>query len=147
MSEMTLAPARTICLISQPHAVKRARDEVMASARGWGLSEEKLQHLQLLTSELVTNTLPHAEGQAIEVRTEHRGECVVLDVWDPAPPISKANATLTMPEAMAESGRGLPLVETFSSQWYERPSADRGGKHLIAHIPLVGVTCGCVEEQ
>ncbi len=141
------APETFLRLSADLRAPGRAREEAIAACRRWGVGEEVLETARLLVSELVTNVLCAAEGGQIEVRAELRPKCVVLDVWDPgAPFVAAADVLVSMPAATEESGRGLPLLEMLSSLWYERPSADRPGKHLIAHIPQ-GATCGCAAEE
>jgi anti-sigma regulatory factor (Ser/Thr protein kinase) len=68
--------------------------------------------VELLTTELVSNVVRHAES-AMTVRFVPVGATVRVEVDDDsdAPPV------LLDPAPQAESGRGLLLVESLSSEW------------------------------
>jgi anti-sigma regulatory factor (Ser/Thr protein kinase) len=69
--------------------------------------------LQLVASELATNALTHT-GTPFTVVLEQDGPCVRLTVSDGAPsvPVRRRAAG-----DLDESGRGLAIVETLSSEW------------------------------
>ena len=98
--------------------------------------------VELLVSEIVTNAVrasaEHARhqqdsGHAIGVPTVRlwltsNGHCVLIQVWDPD---DRAPAPETAGLA-AESGRGLLLVDTLSSQWGCFAPDDQDGKIVWA---------------
>ncbi|GII80124.1 hypothetical protein Sru01_51060 [Sphaerisporangium rufum] len=92
-------------------SIKTARDFTVAALEDWGLGELACD-ARLVVSELVTNAMRHA-GQATRIRLLHRAAHVVCAVYDPAarPPV------LTRAADLAESGRGLYLVESVSTAW------------------------------
>jgi anti-sigma regulatory factor (Ser/Thr protein kinase) len=103
-----------------PGSVAEARQQVISVVRGWhlGLSEDRLEDLRLLTSEVVTNALSHTSG-ACAVCVRWTGTRVRVEVTDPDPaPPQCGDAT---PDD--ESGRGLMLVSALSAAWGVDPDA------------------------
>jgi anti-sigma regulatory factor (Ser/Thr protein kinase) len=93
-----------------PESVGRARRFVRDLLIDWGAEFEELA--TLLTSELVTNVVAHA-GTACHLGVELFADVVRVSVSDESPePLQPRNA-----EPQSESGRGLALVETLSSNW------------------------------
>jgi anti-sigma regulatory factor (Ser/Thr protein kinase) len=98
--------------------------------------------VELLVSEIVTNAVrasaeharqPQDRGKAIGVPTVRlwltsNGHRVLIQVWDPD---DRAPAPETAGLA-AESGRGLLLVDTLSSQWGCFAPDDKNGKIVWA---------------
>ncbi|WP_431677662.1 ATP-binding protein [Kitasatospora sp. KL5] len=128
-------------------AVRSARDFARTTLRNWGL-ESLFDDVALVASELVTNALRHAVGappdgctgqgiqvpaqpgrlQAADSRTPirislvHRAPQVVCAVSDP----SSQGPVAREADFVAESGRGLHLVDSFSSSWGWHPLAGAG---------------------
>lgn len=110
-------------LQARPAAVRSARWHATATLREWQL-ETLADPVEVLTSEIVTNAVrasadarhpwPEA-GQAAQIRfwliSDRRS--VLIQVWDADHrlPIRQDNGL------DAETGRGLMLVETLSTQW------------------------------
>ncbi|MGH3157299.1 MAG: ATP-binding protein [Streptosporangiaceae bacterium] len=112
-----------LALRALPASVRRARRHATATLREWQL-ETLADPVEVLTSEIVTNAVhasadavlqPRKAGQAAQIGfwlTSDR-RSVLIQVWDadPRPPIRQDNGL------DAETGRGLMLVETLSTQW------------------------------
>ncbi len=99
-------------LPSTPSAPARARgalDEMEGR-----ISADRMRDVRLLVSELVTNAVRHAGGDAVRLVVSLRGELLRIEVHDPgngfeleAPPDDPLRA----------SGWGLVLVEELADRW------------------------------
>lgn len=81
------------------------------------VSPEKLDHLRLLVTELVTNAVRHAGLEAhelIDLRFAVQDRSIRVEVRDSGPGFEKAPSE-PLPEQV--SGRGLYLVELLSDRW------------------------------
>ena len=110
-----------------PYSVRIARFYVRASLGYYDLGDYG-EDVEMVTSELVSNAITHADAQAINLelmRTEDFSAVVVV-VTDPSPlpPIKRA------PSEDAERGRGLHVVEAYSTRWGWTPQAP--GKAVFA---------------
>ena len=81
------------------------------------LTDEQLEDARLMVSELVTNSLRHAKGEAstIDLRADVEGSRLKVQVRDGGAgflPKPRRRA-----ETPAESGWGLYLVEELSDRW------------------------------
>ncbi len=97
-----------------PRSARRALDRLSES-----LPREILDSLQLLASELVTNSVRHAArltGRAdpIDVRVVATARTVRLEVSDRGPGFDPQPET---PTVHSESGWGLYLVEKVADRW------------------------------
>ncbi|MFC5883811.1 ATP-binding protein [Kitasatospora sp. CM 4170] len=139
----------TCTLAPRYEAVRTARDFARTALQRWGL-DELFDDVALVASELVTNALRHAIGarpgtagsaldqydfptQAgpegrlpIRISLVHRAPQVVCAVSDP----SSAGPVAREADFVAESGRGLHLVDSFSHSWGWHPLG--GGKVVWA---------------
>ncbi|TDC91385.1 ATP-binding protein [Actinomadura sp. 7K507] len=100
-------------------AVRAARDTVRAALEGWDRRDVH-GDLELITSELVTNAIRHANAVMLVLYLPD-DKTVMVEVWDdnpqgPAAPIA---------DLQAEGGRGLMLVGALSHSWGWR-STGRG---------------------
>ena len=101
-----------------PAAATRARERlveyVLATRPGADAValREDLYALLLLTSELVTNAVRHGVGP-VSMSAEPWGNGLRVSVRDAGPAMPQERT----PELLAESGRGLFLVESMSSAW------------------------------
>ncbi|WP_099898190.1 ATP-binding protein [Streptomyces sp. TLI_171] len=121
-------------------AVRTAREFTRDALNGWGLGE-LFDDVALVASELVTNALRHALGQSepsrvpaqsspqlaagalpIRISLVHRAPQVVCAVSDP----SSTGPIAREADFVAESGRGLHLVDSFSRSWGWHPLAGAG---------------------
>jgi len=97
----------------------------------WGLG-----HLAdvacLLVTELVSNMVRHAPS-ASELTIRQQGGAVRIGVTDddPHPPVLQYRPPL------AESGRGLALVDALASAWGSHAVAGRPGKVVWFELPAV----------
>ena len=93
-----------------PRRARRAVDQLHGS-----VDDGLLPKIQLLVSELVTNSVRHGEGDrvqlVIDVRGERRVRCEIIDQGHGFVPTAR-----TRPKD-EKGGWGLHLVETLSEQW------------------------------
>lgn len=136
----------TCTLAPRFEAVRTAREFARSTLNGWGLGE-LFDDVSLVASELVTNALRHAlgarrdewsaiapglaptgapqaadESLPIRISLVHRAPQLVCAVSDP----SCAGPIAREPDFVAESGRGLHLVDSFSRSWGWHPLAGAG---------------------
>lgn len=120
-------------------AVGSARGHVRAMLKEWGLDDDELiETTELLVSELTTNAILATRAldtplpMPVRLWLHANRKRVLLTVWDadPQEPMLQQDIDL-----MAESGRGLFFVATYSKQWgwYEPPVM--GGKSVWCEIP------------
>lgn len=110
-----------LSLAPDPRAVGTARRFVREHALGWGVPEESADVAQLLTSEIVTNAVTHAQTHSeltvsleeghLRVELSDRG----ADAGDPA---------VGDDDPMRVHGRGLMLVDALATTWGTRRDAD-----------------------
>ncbi|GAA1993039.1 ATP-binding protein [Kitasatospora viridis] len=139
----------TCTLAPRYDAVKTARDFARTSLCSWGL-DDLFDDVALVASELVTNALRHAIGRPtaadlpgqqlpqqpgpfegrlpIRISLVHRGNQLVCAVSDP----SSQGPVTREADFVAESGRGLHLVDSFSKSWGWHPLASGTGKVVWA---------------
>ncbi|KJK57974.1 regulatory protein [Saccharothrix sp. ST-888] len=138
----------TCTLAPRFEAVRTAREFARSTLHGWGLGD-LFDDVSLVASELVTNALRHALGARrdecspataghpprrpgtlqgsdeflpIRISLVHREAQVVCAVSDP----SSTGPVAREPDFVAESGRGLHLVDSFSRSWGWHPLAGAG---------------------
>ncbi|MFI8219973.1 SpoIIE family protein phosphatase [Streptomyces sp. NPDC085932] len=114
--------SRMSCQRHDLHAVKDARQFVRESLHSWGLDEVS-DSIELVTSEIVTNALIHADSD-VDLRLREYPDHLRLEVRDadPAPPVPASILALEEENEYAEHGRGLVIVESLSSDWGNSPS-------------------------
>ncbi|HLX50762.1 MAG TPA: ATP-binding protein [Streptosporangiaceae bacterium] len=122
----TMAPTRPIVLhrhrvplAAGPAAPAQARGQVRAAICTWDVPVDPDVAI-LLTSELVTNAITHEVGETIMLAISCSGNHLRVDVHD-------SSCALPVPEDApvdAETGRGLMLVNSLSSEWgcYRTPT-------------------------
>lgn len=101
-----------------PRAARMARDFIAGQLGAWGLDELR-DTTVLLVSEVVTNALRHTRGQ-IDIELCRLPGRVRVEVSDEAssPPI------LAVTDLLAESGRGVPLMDALADRWGTAPRGD-----------------------
>jgi serine phosphatase RsbU (regulator of sigma subunit)/anti-sigma regulatory factor (Ser/Thr protein kinase) len=100
-----------------PEAVRLARAAV-AEFVGDVASPERLYDLQLLVSEVVTNSVRHGgarQGEHVDFRIALIGDQVRLEVRDPGPGFR--DVTPELPATDRGGGYGLYLVDLYASDW------------------------------
>jgi anti-sigma regulatory factor (Ser/Thr protein kinase) len=121
--------AMSVGLSAVPESVKEARDFARSVLLSWGLAG-MYDDVRLVVSELVTNALRYAAAYAADrsgdtpirlslLRTGGRLTCAVTDPCDQIP-------VRREPDWVAQSGRGLHLVEAFSHSWNWAPLSSHG---------------------
>ncbi|MER5860482.1 SpoIIE family protein phosphatase [Streptomyces sp900105245] len=103
-------------------AVKAARQFITDNLHQWGL-DDLIDNFQLITSEIVTNALIHADSD-VDLRLREYPDHLRLEVRDtnPTPPIPTPITQTLEQNQQAEHGRGLNIVDTLSTQWGNTPS-------------------------
>ena len=99
-------------LASTPSAPARARGALDQIAGR--ISEERMRDVRLLVSELVTNAVRHADGEAVRLVVALDGGTLRIEVHDPG-----NGFTLKPPpdDPLRASGWGLVLVEELADRW------------------------------
>jgi anti-sigma regulatory factor (Ser/Thr protein kinase) len=117
-----------------PGAVPCARLHARQVLREWGVLTELSDSVELLVSELVTNSITASQSleQVFPVRLwllSDKARVLIL-VWDASP---KEPARIEKNEE-AENGRGLLLVKAISDQWNWYRTENIGGKVVWASV-------------
>lgn len=104
-----------------PGAAHVARMTVRAALTAHGM-RDLIHPVELLTSEMVTNTYRHTTGPASVRLTAPGGDRLRVGVWDTHPYIPAAFARpaddrTPFPPPDAEGGRGLCLVQAYAHAW------------------------------
>lgn len=94
-----------------PAAVAGARSAATAALLAWGATALE-SDAHLVISELATNAIRHAGGP-IRLRLAYRAPYLVCAVSDPC----RSLPVMTEPDYLAESGRGLHLIDALSAAW------------------------------
>jgi anti-sigma regulatory factor (Ser/Thr protein kinase) len=131
----TIAPTRPavqrkrrISLSAGPAAAAAARSQVRAAIYAWDVPVDPAAAV-LLTSELVTNAIRHETGETIMLAITCACGQFRIDVHDTC-------CSVPMPvdgPADAETGRGLMLVSSLSTEWgYYRTPAGKAVYFTLA---------------
>jgi anti-sigma regulatory factor (Ser/Thr protein kinase) len=114
-------PPREVHLRVEPtvQAVGEVRALLRRLLQGWGMPEVLDSDIELLTSELVTNSVVHA-ATPTDVTISYDGTAVRVAARDG----SHATPVVSAPDPEAEGGRGVWLVATLSSTWGVEPLPD-----------------------
>ena len=99
-------------LTTGPAAAAEARRQVRMALCTWDVPVDR-SVAALLTSELVTNAITHAAGEAVTLAITCSCSQLRVDVHD----TSCSLPVLIDAPAYAETGRGLMLVATLSTDW------------------------------
>jgi serine phosphatase RsbU (regulator of sigma subunit)/anti-sigma regulatory factor (Ser/Thr protein kinase) len=113
----------------EPQSAGVARTFVADALSSAGLRQQAFV-AGLLTSELVTNALRHAEGE-LRLELAVRDGCLRVDVSDG----SHASPRLRPPSAEDEHGRGLLLVDALADRWGSEALAS--GKRVWFEVGLL----------
>lgn len=131
-------------LTGEPEAVAGARHFAARTLAGWGLAA-LADDLSVVVSELLGNAVRHglpgtaagepagAEGRPIWLGLLRQGATVLCAVCDPGTGVPAVRE----PDVLAETGRGLRVVDSLSDSWgWTAP--DRAGKAVWACLSLPG---------
>ena len=117
-----------VSLTPEPAAAAQARRHVRAAIEAWGVPADPYV-AALLTSELVTNAIRHETGETIMLAITCACGQLRIDVHD-------TSCSVPMPvdgPADAETGRGLMLVSSLSTEWgYYRTPAGKAVYFTLA---------------
>jgi anti-sigma regulatory factor (Ser/Thr protein kinase) len=106
-------------LVRGPAAPSQAR-HLIERRLGGALSDDELEDVKLLVSELVTNAVRHPDdGDRIEVEVAVARSNVRVVVSDPGRGFRKP--TVKRPPNDQPGGRGLLIVERLASRWGVSP--------------------------
>jgi anti-sigma regulatory factor (Ser/Thr protein kinase) len=78
------------------------------------VSKERMRDVRLLVSELVTNAVRHAEGEAVRLVVALAGGTLRVEVHDPGQGFEVRDAPT---DPLRASGWGLVLVAELSDRW------------------------------
>ena len=106
-------------LPSGPAAAAQARSQIRAAIGAWDIPVEE-DIAVLLTSEVVTNAIRHEASDTITLTISCSFDQLRVDVHD----TSRSQPVVVDAPPDAETGRGLMLVATLSSDWgcYRTPA-------------------------
>jgi anti-sigma regulatory factor (Ser/Thr protein kinase) len=111
--------------------VADVRHSVRAALASWGVGQIA-DDMALMASELTSNALKHAGGEAVVRLRLRLGEGqALLEVEDG----SRQRPVLRQVSPQAEKGRGLLLVAALAAEWGWRPR-ETGGKTVWASLAL-----------
>ncbi|HEU5159497.1 MAG TPA: ATP-binding protein [Streptosporangiaceae bacterium] len=119
----------TFAVEPDPESVTAARHFAMATLRAWGLAR-LCDDVGLVASELVTNALRHSlpacpeqsTSPSIRLRLLRAAPYLLCGVVDSGSAVPRRRE----PDYIAESGRGLHIVECFSDRWGWSPLEPAG---------------------
>lgn len=137
---LTAGQGATCVLPAALESVRRARHFTRTTLQRWDLTALE-DSMELVASELVTNALRYAvpagtPGSPVRLSLVRLTSRVVCAVRDP----SRAAPVAKDPDFVAETGRGLHLVDSFSENWGWHP-LDGAGKVVWAlFLAAPGVT-------
>jgi anti-sigma regulatory factor (Ser/Thr protein kinase) len=124
----TLHRTRSISLAAAPTAAAAVRREVAEAIDSWDVAVDH-SVAALLASELVTNAIKHAAGQAVGVLISRGRDELRVEVHD----TSRCVPVLMDAGADMEAGRGLVLVASLASDWgYYRTPAGKAVYFTLA---------------
>ena len=98
---------------SRPAAIGRARHDVEDALAEAAVDRRTAGDLMLLVSELVTNAVRHAHGDAFEVRLEVRPDVLRLEVHDRGISFEPR----IRPSDDGSGGYGLFIVDQLADRW------------------------------
>ncbi len=116
-------------LAGVPSSAGRARALVAEACAAWGV-DDLVTEAQVVVSELVGNAVRYAGGEVLLV-VRRTARLLHLAAYDrnPVPPVRG------QPDPVAESGRGLVLVDAIAAAWGTLPAG--GGKLVWAALRLL----------
>ncbi|WP_329130997.1 ATP-binding protein [Streptomyces sp. NBC_01476] len=105
-------------LVRDSNAPRQARRYVLAVLYRLGTAQEVAEAAEVVTSELVTNSVTYGQARMVRVGVTVRPASVTITVSDGAPYRPLPPAAEAGPDD--ENGRGLFLVEALADRWGHR---------------------------
>ncbi|MEO6412219.1 MAG: ATP-binding protein [Pedococcus sp.] len=109
------AHAATYSVAADLRAVARVRHFVLRTLAAWGVDEDTVDNAILCVSELVTNAIIHTDA-GCELRVVLDRGVLTTTVRDAGSTVVVDPSNVTV-EPLAVHGRGLQLVDAFSTRW------------------------------
>jgi anti-sigma regulatory factor (Ser/Thr protein kinase) len=116
-TKLFVAPGATHNLRRALRARPQAAAEARQAVRSLALPEATRQTLALIVSELVTNSILHADltaGDTVDMHVEHGAPQVRLTVHDSGPGFAPPSAS---PDTLEIGGQGLVITAALSDSW------------------------------
>ena len=127
---MTDGRVYSLPLPPHPIASRQAHVALKWALVDWCVPDEPIDNIRVVLGELVTNALKHSTDVfGLELRLDD--DLVVIEVRDS----SDAIPEVELPDGLALSGRGMPLVDALSKEWGVRHEKE-GGKTVWAKIQI-----------
>ena len=124
----TVQRPRRMLLTAAPTSVAVARGQVRSAIFGWDVPVD-VETAVLLTSELVTNAIAHEAGETVMLTITCICGQLRVDVHD----TSRAEPVPVDVPLEAETGRGLMLVASLSTDWgYHRTQSGKAVYFTLA---------------
>jgi anti-sigma regulatory factor (Ser/Thr protein kinase) len=110
------------------------RHSIAADLAGRDVTAEGIDDVVLVASELVSNAVVHATGDAnqedLDVAWDVQPDCVVIRVVDGSPDLPHRRST----SSTDTRGRGLSIVAALALDWGVKRTAS--GKQVWARVPI-----------
>jgi anti-sigma regulatory factor (Ser/Thr protein kinase) len=123
------SPHQSAILERDAVAPRTARALAVSALEAWGLLAVQ-DDVELVVSELVTNSLGQETVIAFLIAFHPDTDEVEVAVWDDGPGLPQSQQQ----DLEAESGRGLLIVQARSNSWGCRPGWDGTGKVVWARL-------------
>ncbi|CAL9491613.1 hypothetical protein SUDANB145_03234 [Streptomyces sp. enrichment culture] len=124
------SPTQWVALAGRREPLASARDHARTVLAG---VVPCVDDAVLVVSELVGNAVRHTTAGPDCLTIEIDGDQVIVAVHDPEPDDGRVHLSETAADPLAESGRGLWLVQTLARRWYVETTAV--GKAVVAVLP------------
>jgi len=131
-------------------SVGTSRDFTVSTLRRWGVAERR-EDIVVVVSELLTNALRHAPSHSADPQPRwptrlgllQCGPCVLCAVADP----SEKAPVPSDPGCLAESGRGLHVIEALSDKWGYTAASGMGKVVWAMFSTETGPPHGCADTD
>ena len=124
------ALAATCSVAADPRAIAGARHFVLSTLASWGVDADTVDTAILCLNELVTNAMIHTDG-GCEFRVVLDHGVLTTTVRDGGSNVVVDPSTVTV-DPLAVHGRGLQLVDAFSTRWGLRAGRSRDDRVVRA---------------
>jgi anti-sigma regulatory factor (Ser/Thr protein kinase) len=137
-SGLPVSDSASCALPGQQQSAGRARHFTQSTLERWGLGPA-VEDCAVIVSELLSNAIRYGlagstRQSALPLRLAllRRGSNVLCAISDPnsQPPVMRE------PDWLAESGRGLHIVDSLADSWGWTRPADRSGKTVWASVSV-----------